>query len=234
MWKTRPIWPASAAQAADWPRLAEAQGSLRHDLSLNGASGEPAGRGLSRLVFHIAQHPAALGRVAVQVAQVAVVGAEVAPARALALRARVHHAPTAERTLGECEAETISIALARPGRCAARPCLARAPHGTGRRGEQRVRARVRLRTAPALPTAQPRRHLCLHLGARLLELDPQAALCVPRRGRAGARRRRLLHHLAPERLREGGKEQQQQARHPATLPTRLRSRGTPVRRRGGG
>eukprot|EP00964_Phaeocystis_antarctica_P076895 scaffold47607_cov77-Phaeocystis_antarctica.AAC.2 len=52
--KTRPIWPASAAQAADWPRLAEAQGSLRHDLSLKGASGEPAGRGLSRLVFHIA------------------------------------------------------------------------------------------------------------------------------------------------------------------------------------
>ena len=53
MWKTRPIWPASAAQEADWPRLAEAQGSLRHDLSLKGASGEPAGRGLSRLVFHI-------------------------------------------------------------------------------------------------------------------------------------------------------------------------------------
>ena len=53
MWKTRPIWPASAAQAADWPRLAEAQGSLRHDLALKGASGEPAGRGLSRLVFHI-------------------------------------------------------------------------------------------------------------------------------------------------------------------------------------
>eukprot|EP00964_Phaeocystis_antarctica_P105399 scaffold70427_cov57-Phaeocystis_antarctica.AAC.2 len=53
MWKTRPIWPASAAQAADWPRLAEARGSLRHDLALEGASGEPAGRGLSRLVFHI-------------------------------------------------------------------------------------------------------------------------------------------------------------------------------------
>ena len=43
MWKTRPIWPASAAQAADWPRLAEAQGSLRHDLALKGASGESAG-----------------------------------------------------------------------------------------------------------------------------------------------------------------------------------------------
>ena len=53
MWKTRPVWPASAAQAADWPRLAEARGSLRHDLALKGASGEPAGRGLSRLVFHI-------------------------------------------------------------------------------------------------------------------------------------------------------------------------------------
>eukprot|EP00964_Phaeocystis_antarctica_P062673 scaffold37565_cov74-Phaeocystis_antarctica.AAC.2 len=44
MRKPRPIWPASAAQAADWPRLAEAQGSLRHGLSLKGASGEPAGR----------------------------------------------------------------------------------------------------------------------------------------------------------------------------------------------
>eukprot|EP00964_Phaeocystis_antarctica_P052797 scaffold30932_cov86-Phaeocystis_antarctica.AAC.1 len=53
MWETRPIWPASAAQAADWPRLAEARGSLRHDLALKGASGEPAGRGLSPLVFHI-------------------------------------------------------------------------------------------------------------------------------------------------------------------------------------
>ena len=52
MWKTRPLWPASAAQAADWPRLAEARGSLRHDLALKGASGEPAGRGLSPLVFH--------------------------------------------------------------------------------------------------------------------------------------------------------------------------------------
>eukprot|EP00964_Phaeocystis_antarctica_P051185 scaffold29854_cov57-Phaeocystis_antarctica.AAC.4 len=52
-WKSRPIWPASAAQAADWPRLAGARGSLRHDLALRGASGEPAGRGLSPLVLHI-------------------------------------------------------------------------------------------------------------------------------------------------------------------------------------
>ena len=43
---------ASAAQAADWPRLAEARGSLRHDLALGGAFGEPAGRGLSRLALH--------------------------------------------------------------------------------------------------------------------------------------------------------------------------------------
>ena len=50
---TANIWPASAAQAAGWPRLAEARGSLRHDLALKGASGEPAGRGLSTLVFHI-------------------------------------------------------------------------------------------------------------------------------------------------------------------------------------
>jgi hypothetical protein len=37
-WKTVPIWPASAAQVADWPRLAEVQGSLDHDLALKGAS----------------------------------------------------------------------------------------------------------------------------------------------------------------------------------------------------
>ena len=30
--KARPRWPASAAQGADWPRLAEAWGSLRRDL----------------------------------------------------------------------------------------------------------------------------------------------------------------------------------------------------------
>ena len=33
MWDTRPMRPASAAQSADWPRLAEAWGSrLSHDL----------------------------------------------------------------------------------------------------------------------------------------------------------------------------------------------------------
>ena len=52
MWRTQPVWPASAAQLADWPRPTEAPGSLRHDLAPREASGEPAGRGLSRLVFH--------------------------------------------------------------------------------------------------------------------------------------------------------------------------------------
>ena len=54
VWKSRPMWPAGihAAQAAAWPRLAEARGSLRHDLALTEASGEPAGRGLSHRVFH--------------------------------------------------------------------------------------------------------------------------------------------------------------------------------------
>ena len=47
------IAAASAAQAAAWPRLAEARGSLEHDLALKEASGEPDGRGLSRLVFRI-------------------------------------------------------------------------------------------------------------------------------------------------------------------------------------
>eukprot|EP00964_Phaeocystis_antarctica_P103686 scaffold68942_cov59-Phaeocystis_antarctica.AAC.1 len=52
--KARPMWPAGihAAQAAACPRLAEAPGSLEHDLSLTEASGEPAGRGLSHRVFH--------------------------------------------------------------------------------------------------------------------------------------------------------------------------------------
>ena len=31
--KTGPVWPASADQAADWPRLAEAPGRLRRDLA---------------------------------------------------------------------------------------------------------------------------------------------------------------------------------------------------------
>ena len=38
MSKPRPVWPASAAQAVDWPRLAEARGSLRHGLALKEAS----------------------------------------------------------------------------------------------------------------------------------------------------------------------------------------------------
>ena len=57
MSKSSPIWPAGAAQAADWPRLAGAWSSLRRDLALRGASGAPAGRSLSHLVFDIAQHP---------------------------------------------------------------------------------------------------------------------------------------------------------------------------------
>ena len=47
------VWLASAAQAADWPRLVEAPASLRHDLALRRASGEPASRGPSHLVFGI-------------------------------------------------------------------------------------------------------------------------------------------------------------------------------------
>ena len=41
--KPRPVWPASAARAADWPRLAGAWGSLRHGPALQAASGAPAG-----------------------------------------------------------------------------------------------------------------------------------------------------------------------------------------------
>ena len=39
-----------ANQAADWPRLAEARGSLECAVALREASREPAGRRLSRLV----------------------------------------------------------------------------------------------------------------------------------------------------------------------------------------
>ena len=53
MWRARPTWPATAAQAADWPMLAEDRGSLVCGLALKEACGEPAGRGLSLLVFHI-------------------------------------------------------------------------------------------------------------------------------------------------------------------------------------
>ena len=40
---------ASAAQSAEWPRLAEAPGSLEHELALIEASREPAGRVFLRL-----------------------------------------------------------------------------------------------------------------------------------------------------------------------------------------
>ena len=50
MSKTRPVWPASAAQAADWPA------KPRRDLAPKEASGEPAGRIVSRLVFGIGAH----------------------------------------------------------------------------------------------------------------------------------------------------------------------------------
>ena len=45
---------AGQRQAADWPRLATTRGNLEHELppSLIAASGEPAGRGLSRLLLH--------------------------------------------------------------------------------------------------------------------------------------------------------------------------------------
>ena len=39
--------------SGDWLRLAEARGSLEHDLALTEASGEPTGRGVSCLVFLI-------------------------------------------------------------------------------------------------------------------------------------------------------------------------------------
>ena len=51
MSKTRPVWPASTAQAADWPRLAAAWGSLGCGLTLGEATGAPASRRLSMLAF---------------------------------------------------------------------------------------------------------------------------------------------------------------------------------------
>ena len=51
--ETQAVWPAGSDQAADWPRLTEAWGSLRRALALKKASGEPAGRGLSLPVFGV-------------------------------------------------------------------------------------------------------------------------------------------------------------------------------------
>eukprot|EP00964_Phaeocystis_antarctica_P049086 scaffold28427_cov48-Phaeocystis_antarctica.AAC.1 len=66
MLRPRPVWPASAAQAAGRPRLAGASGSLRRDLALAEASGAPAGRRLSHLVSDLgggsARPPAAAVR----------------------------------------------------------------------------------------------------------------------------------------------------------------------------
>ena len=58
----RPVWPARAAQAADRPRLVGARGSLRRDLALRGASGEPAGRSLSQLVFRHRRKPLVIAK----------------------------------------------------------------------------------------------------------------------------------------------------------------------------
>ena len=55
--KTRPVWPANWDQAADWLRLAEARGGREHDLALKEASGEPAGRVVSQLIFYIVPRP---------------------------------------------------------------------------------------------------------------------------------------------------------------------------------
>jgi len=52
---TAGLWLARALQAADRPRLAGAWGSLGYDLALREASGAPAGRRLSQLVFDMAQ-----------------------------------------------------------------------------------------------------------------------------------------------------------------------------------
>ena len=51
--KPRPIWPASADQAAGWQRLAEAWGSLRRALAQKAASGALAGRSMSQLAFDL-------------------------------------------------------------------------------------------------------------------------------------------------------------------------------------
>eukprot|EP00964_Phaeocystis_antarctica_P020952 scaffold11593_cov61-Phaeocystis_antarctica.AAC.9 len=72
MWIASPIWLARAAQAAGWPRLAIAPGSLRHDLALTEAPGAPADSRLSRLVLDTTRsvrdlgrhHPPVAGRVA--------------------------------------------------------------------------------------------------------------------------------------------------------------------------
>ena len=48
--KTRPVWPGQCTPNG-WPMLAEAWGSLRHDLALTAASEAPAGRSLRHLVF---------------------------------------------------------------------------------------------------------------------------------------------------------------------------------------
>eukprot|EP00964_Phaeocystis_antarctica_P050640 scaffold29486_cov48-Phaeocystis_antarctica.AAC.2 len=47
MSKAGPAWTASAARAADWPRLAEAPGSLEHELALKEALGRQLAEALA-------------------------------------------------------------------------------------------------------------------------------------------------------------------------------------------
>ena len=46
-------WVPARPMRLDWPRMTDARGGLGHDLPLIEASGEPAGRGLRRLVVHL-------------------------------------------------------------------------------------------------------------------------------------------------------------------------------------
>ena len=50
---SKATWSARADHAADWPRLAEAWGSLGRALALKAASSAPAGRSMSQLVCDI-------------------------------------------------------------------------------------------------------------------------------------------------------------------------------------
>ena len=54
VWRMTDIWPASAAQTADWPRLIETWGSLERDQALKKPPEDQLVRGLSHLIFHIA------------------------------------------------------------------------------------------------------------------------------------------------------------------------------------
>ena len=137
--ETRPMWPASAALPADWPRLTGAWGRHGHDLTLKEGCRGPAGRSLC--------HPVDTGRALV--------------ARRRSVHACAHRCARRGRWLGRARPRATRVArrepsgqalLGRPDAPAVRrticTALALAPATSRSRSHRRSRSPTSCRYAP--------------------------------------------------------------------------------------